>query len=97
MRRGTVTAWTEIPIVHCPCTNEQCPAIHAGDDIFPDRFAFWVVADRKGTYYATHSMRTFTIELTDMQGEDPYQPGEALVMDLATGDQMDAAAWMARP
>lgn len=96
MRTETAIAWIDSQIAYCTCDDRDCAAIHTGDDLLPARFAFWVVQDRKGTYQTFDSLKSFTIELTDMAEDDPFQAGEAVVKDLATGDQMDAAEWMAR-
>jgi hypothetical protein len=92
----TTIPWTDTPQTTCPCTNQDCTAIHADQDILDERYAFWVKDDKTGTYYAAADIDTFTLEVTDMEGDQPYTPGEAIVKDLATGDQMDAAAFMAR-
>lgn len=89
----TTTSWTDTPNTFCDCEIDHCEKLHPATEIIPDRYAFWDLTDRKGSYYAAGMIEDFVIEVTDM---GPYEQGECVVRDLETGAELDAVEFLAR-
>lgn len=88
-------SWTDNQINYCQCDQhgDGCRNIHEGDTL-PERYAFWTKADKRGTYYTADNFADFLMELSDLADGEPFEKGEAVVRDLATKAQMDAAEFM---
>ena len=89
----TPTSWTDTERDLCTCTSRECNAFHAADDLFDERYALYLDGETEPTYTAM-DIEAFAIELCDMNSEQPFQPDEAIVRDLATGAQMTARSFV---
>jgi hypothetical protein len=103
------TAWTDLPRNLCRCNENigpddivrdeaACPKDHAVDDVRDDRYTFWETA-KGGDYtakkpYGFSDFDTLLFEVRGMNTDKPFAPGEAVVKDLATEDQLDAVAFL---
>lgn len=90
------TSWIDNTDTICTnnCTEDTCSKFHPDTDIAPQRFAFWVKGDRKNTYITDGLFTTFLASVQELADGDPFQPGEAVVKDLATGTTVDAAEFL---
>lgn len=91
------TSWIDTPDTTCTssqCTEDTCSKFHPDTDIAPQRFAFWVKGDRKATYITDGQFATFLASVQELADGEPFQPGEAVVKDLATGSTVDAAEFL---
>lgn len=86
----TTTSWTDTPDTFCDCEIDECEKLHPATEILPDRFAFWVIDDKQDSYYAAGMIADFVIEVRDL-----FDGDKAIVKDLATGETMDAAEFLA--
>lgn len=98
MTAKATISWEDNQDVLCygaDCTEDTCPKYHPDTDILPDRFAFWMIGDKKATYQPMDRIRTVWVELEDMDKAEPFRPGDAIIKDLDTKEQMDVAEFMA--
>lgn len=85
------TSWTDNLDTICYCEIDECEKAHPATEIIPDRFAFWVVDEKAASYYAAGVFEDFVIEVRDL-----FDGDQAICKDLETGEQMDAAEFLAR-
>lgn len=91
------TCDTEADNTECTCDlGDNCSQMHQGCDEENDRFAWWVNADKPGTYVPTTKLESLAYDLHELDESERWAYGEGTVIDLATGDELDITVFLAR-
>lgn len=90
-----MTNWVNTEYVLCPCDDQHCRQVHAGDQVLDDRFDFRYLDDAE-VICASADLDDVAFELHESHEYEPITIGQIEVRDLGTGATMDAVEFLAR-